>query len=53
MTEDQFAQLKRGDIIRLASGASWIVDRVESNGDVTVVRTMTASNPSEWERVYP
>ncbi len=51
MTEEQFKNLKRGDIvIGKVTGDSYVVDR-PLGGDkcVTVVRTLIISQSDEWE----
>jgi hypothetical protein len=51
MNPEEFEKLKEGDIIRSGSGEAYIV--TESYGDrKVVVRTLTATNPWEWELVW-
>ena len=55
MTAEDFAALRRGDIVRHAvTGKTWIVaSRTEDGEGLVLRRTQTAFNPAEWERVAP
>lgn len=48
MTDEEFNNLKRGDIIRQADKSdSYVVDARTSYG-ILAVKIMIAMNPSEW-----
>lgn len=51
MTPKQFENLKPGDTIRSNWSKEGYVVRDASGPIKTVVRTVTASNPKEWELV--
>lgn len=48
MTQEEFDSLDRGDILRHASGDSYVVSQKLSNS-LIAVRTIEAANPAEWE----
>jgi len=50
MTKEEISELNRGDIVRHASGYSYIV--IDSyNGNVLAIRGITVSNGTEWTLV--
>ncbi len=48
MTEKQFAQLGRGDIVRNVSGESYVIVGLRPVGGFCAVREATVSNRFEW-----
>jgi hypothetical protein len=50
MTKNEFAKLERGDIVRSIGGHnSYVIhDRID-NRTLVAVRTITVTNPDEWE----
>ena len=56
MTKEEFASLKRGDIVRHVHGGSHsYVVTANYGSEVIAVDTVHMSNPREWEKVdaYP
>jgi hypothetical protein len=53
MTEEQFRNLKRGDIVRHKTAAeSYVVDW-HNGRQATAVRTAYLTNPTEWDLIPP
>ena len=51
MTEDEFKNLTRGDIVRHKGlGDSWLIDMSYGNRK-TAIRTVDLTNPDEWELI--
>jgi len=53
MTEQEFAKLRRGDVImNQADGLWYVVERkIPGRNAYILVRTRTAAKPDEWRRV--
>lgn len=52
MTQEEFNALTTGDIVRIKNRAeSWIVTG-NYGSHVTVVRTLDATNPPEWDLIF-
>ena len=50
MTNLEFSRLRPGQIVRSASGQTWIIS-ANYGQHVTAVQTVDISNPTEWEIV--
>ena len=53
MTEEQFAALKPGDLVRHKSSARALIVHANFGRRVTAVRIADLTNPSEWDQVNP
>lgn len=51
MSEAQFAQLSCGDIVRHATGETWVI-MANYGGRMTAVRTMDIHNRTEWQLLF-
>jgi hypothetical protein len=52
MTQEQFKDLQRGDIIRHKNDNKAILVDANHGDNVTCVRTFNVSQPDEWVLVY-
>lgn len=48
MSNEEFAALQPGDLVRDQSGEAWIVMQRDYNGTVIVAQTATIISPAQW-----
>lgn len=53
MTEEQFAALQPGDLVRHKSSGSALIVHANFGRRVTAVRVADLTNPAEWDQVNP
>lgn len=54
MTEDEFANLKPGDIVQSANGSGhFIITGWKSGGGFIAIQQVDVNNPHEWRQVPP